>query len=133
MKRIAFVVLSIAPLLTLASSPNRPYIAPACSQDDRLNPTVICASRIYDRHYPQILKTRTTCYQIDISRHRSHGYISAFTENGIVVGFKENTGIQECGYWSALMDLQQKILKAQTYFLVFNYRNWHTESCDGFQ
>ena len=130
MKRIACAVLSLIPLVALASSPIKPYIAPACSQDNRDNPTVICASRILDRHYPLIRKSRTTCYEIDIRYHRSHGYISAFTENGIVVGIKENTGIQECGYWSALMDLQQKILEAQTYFLVFHYKNWHTESCE---
>lgn len=130
MKRIACAVLAFIPLVALASSSVQSILAPACSQDNRDNPTVICASRILDRHYPAIVKTRTTCYKIDISRHRSHGFISVNTENGIVVGFKENAGIQECGYWSALMDLQQKILDAQTYFLVFHYKNWHIESCD---
>ena len=129
MKRIACAVLAFIPLVALASSPIRPYIAPACSQDDRDNPTVICASEVSDYYYPRIVKLKRRCYHIDIRFHKSHGYISALTEFGLILGWKEDTGIQECGYWSALMDLQTNIYKAQKFLLRFDYENWHSESC----
>ena len=134
MKRIACAVLAFIPLVALASSPIDRHIAPANTQADRLNPSMICFMPIQfeDAQFMQNGKRPAgieTCYPIDSSHHRERGYITLITDRGLIIGWKENTGVQECGYWTAISQIRDKLRKEFDDFIWVRNAGWHTESC----
>ncbi len=134
MKRIVCAVLNLIPLFALASTPIEPYTAPASSQSDRLNPSVICVVPIQHEDVPFLRLDPPkagieTCYPIDSRHHRERGFIVLITDRGLLIGFKEELGVQECGYWSGIQDLKERML--DTFGLIrIRYAGWHTELCE---
>ena len=134
MKRIVCAVLNLIPLLALASTPLEPYTAPATVQSERLNPSVICVVPIQheDVQYLRLITPKAgveTCYPINSRHYRERGYITLITDRGLLLGWKENTGVPECGYWSAIQDLKEKLLDSFGLIRI-RYADWHTESCE---
>lgn len=71
-----------------------------------------------DVQYLRLITPKTgveTCYPIDSRHHRDRGYIVLITDRGLLIGFKEETGVPECGYWSGLQDLKEKLLDSFPY------------------
>jgi len=134
MKRIFCAVLNLIPLFALASTPTEPHTVPASDSMARV-PSVICVVPITheDVQYLQLRTPRAgakeTCYALETHHHRERGFIALITDRGLLIGWKENTGVPECGYWTAIDDLKQKLL--DTFGLIrIRYAGWHIEQCD---
>lgn len=132
-KRIVCAVLNLIPLFALASTPIEPYTAPASASMERV-PSVICLANMTrdDLHYLRLGAPKAgveTCYPIDSRHHRERGYIVLITDRGLLLGFKDALFAPECGYWTAIDDLKQKLLDTFEPFRV-QYEGWHIESCE---